>query len=150
VIATFSTCTALLLASQSMAGSRHKLPSPHRWPRSCSPKLPEAGLQPSRSGSIMSLRSRLVTGRARLRLPFAAGQDHYGVIFWLDESGDQSRPPPTWPQIFGLTSVLRPQRAKSWIIREGKVAGGAPWINLNTVAVIWVYDADRDEIADIR
>jgi len=78
------------------------------------------------------------------------GQGHYGGIFWFDESGEQSQPAPAWPQIFGHTPVLRPQRKKGWIIREGKVADGAQWINLNAKAGIWVYDTDTDEIVEIR
>jgi len=78
------------------------------------------------------------------------GQAHYGGIFWFDESGEQSQPAPAWPQIFGHTPVPTPQRGKGVVIREGKVADGAAWINLNAEAGIWVYDTDTDEIAEIR
>ena len=77
------------------------------------------------------------------------GQDHYGGIFWFDPSGEQTQPAPAWPQIFGHTPVPRPQRGKGCIIREGKVADGAPWINLNAEAGTWVYNTDTGEIVEI-
>lgn len=77
------------------------------------------------------------------------GQDQYGGIFWFDESGEQSQPAPVWPQIFGHTPVSNPQRGKGWIIRDGKVVDGAPWINLNAEIGIWVYDTKADEFVEI-
>lgn len=77
------------------------------------------------------------------------GQDHYGGIYWFDPEGEQSQPSPLLPQIFGHSPVAQPKRGKGWIIQDGRVGDGAPWINLSATCGIWIYDTETDELVEI-